>query len=336
MTTENIKNTEKTEIKKNVSNGKVIVSKQKLLEAGTYFGHKKNVRNSQMTPYILTTKKQTDIIDILKTQKFLEFAYQIVYKFALKNANFIFVGTKKHAKKTIMENAIRVRSPYVSERWLGGTLTNNRTIFSRVKRLEEIEKLKENNYYGFTKKEGVLFDKELSKLNRNLSGIRKMRQMPNIMIVSNPKGDEIAIKEAKKLNIKTIGIIDSNVNPSIVDIAIPANDDSEKSINLIITILADAISDAKNGEIKYAFKKDEEIVLPEDKEKSQRYKNNRFRRDGKFNNRFKSENNYQKNRRESNSNSTETIVKPKTISKTEIKKSEPSNDDSKKEVKIDK
>ena len=241
---------------------KEIVSKNKLLESGIYFGHHKSKWNPKMKPYILTTKKGTHIIDITKTQKTIEFAYSIVKKFAEREATFIFVGTRRHAKETIKFNALRTNSFYVSERWLGGTLTNNKTIFARVKRMFELEKLAESNFEGYTKKEGVLFNKELEKLQRNLLGIKNMKSKPNVMIVANPKDDEIAIKEAKKLGIKVIGIVDTNADPNLVDVAIPGNDDSIKSVSLVITIIADAIASVKGGDILFAYQDDSKIILP--------------------------------------------------------------------------
>ncbi|WP_373317537.1 30S ribosomal protein S2 [Candidatus Mycoplasma mahonii] len=243
---------------------KNIASKDKLLEAGVYFGTNKSQWNPKMKPYILTSKKGVHIIDIHKTKKTLEFAYKMVVKYAENKANFIFVGTKKQAKATIRENALRTNSHYASERWLGGTLTNNKTIYNRVRRMVTLEKMEENNYEGYTKKEGVMFAKELAKLQKNLNGIRNMRFLPNVMIVADPIGDLIAIKEARRLGIKVIGIVDTNVDPSIVDIAIPANDDSIKSVTLIVTILADGIAKAKNGEQLFAYQDDSKIILPEE------------------------------------------------------------------------
>ena len=258
--------------KEELKNRNEIVSKNKLLESGVYFGHSKSIWNPKMKPYILTTKRGTHIIDILKTKKTLEFAYQIVKKFAEREATFIFVGTKKQAKETIKFNALRTNSFYVSERWLGGTLTNNRTIFARVRRMFDLKKLAENNFEGYTKKEGILFNKELAKLEKNLSGIQNMKSKPNIMIASNPKTDEIAIKEAKKLGIKIIGIVDTNVDPSLVDIAIPGNDDSIKSITLIITIIADAIASVKGGDILFAYQDDSKVNLPQELKSEKQFK----------------------------------------------------------------
>ncbi len=246
------------------SNKREIVSRDKLQEAGVYFGTRKAQWNPKMAPYIRGAQKGIHIIDTVKTKRALEFAYGMIKKYAEKGANFIFVGTRKQAKDTIKENALRTNSHYVSERWLGGTLTNNRTIFNRVKRMFELEKMQETDFEGYTKKEGVMFSKELAKLNKNLNGIRNMKFRPNVMISADPQGDLIAIKEAKRLGIKVIGVVDTNVDPTIVDIAIPANDDSVKSLSLIITILADAIVEAKNGQALFAYQPDSAIVLPED------------------------------------------------------------------------
>ncbi|WP_425355588.1 30S ribosomal protein S2 [Mesomycoplasma ovipneumoniae] len=257
-----------------------IVSKQKLLEAGVYFGHKSSQWHPKMAQFLLKKKRnETHIIDVLKTQKMLEIAYKLVEKFAQKGAKFIFVGTKKQAKKAIEEQAIRTNSIYVSGRWLGGTLTNSRTILSRLKAMEELEQQTAENFEGYTKKEILSKQKQLAKLQKNLNGIKGLKDVPLfslIMLVADPLKDIIAVKEARKKGIKIIGITDSNVDPSLVDFGIPANDDSTKSITLIFTILADAISSAKGGKKLFAYQPDEQIILPEDPEKEQ--KQQRFRR----------------------------------------------------------
>ncbi|MGL4343458.1 MAG: 30S ribosomal protein S2 [Metamycoplasmataceae bacterium] len=278
-----------------------IVSDAKLLEAGAYFGHRKNMWNPKMKQYIHSTKNGTHIIDIQKTQKALAFAFSFINKIAQKGGEFIFVGTKKQAKAITKEQALRSNSFYVSERWLGGTLTNRKTIFSRVRTMNDLEKLEELNWEGFTKKEGILKKKELIKLQKNLSGIRDMKNVPTIMIVADPMHDLIAIKEAKKSkDIKIIGITDTDCDPTLVDIPIPANDDSVKSLTLILTILADAIVKAKNGEVLFAFQPDEKIILPVDIEKkkpmnsrfgNRNFDNNRDREFKPRNREFKPHNN---------------------------------------------
>ncbi|AZG68566.1 30S ribosomal protein S2 [Mycoplasma struthionis] len=244
-----------------------IVSREKLLEAGTYFGHKISQWNPKMKQYIWGKRMGIHIIDIAKTQKHLEYAYKLLFKMAQKQTSFIWVGTKKQAKKAIEQAAQRTNSVYVSERWLGGTLTNSQTIFRSVKELERLEGLQKGGYEGYTKKEGLLMDKKIAKLQKNLGGIRKLAgkvPMPQVMICASPLDDEIAIKEAKKKNLKIISIQDTNTNPDLVDFVIPANDDSVKSITLVTTILADAIAAARNEAQLYAYKSNEEIVLPED------------------------------------------------------------------------
>ena len=281
-----------------------IVSKNKLLEAGVYFGHNTSQWNPKMQPFIHMKRRRTHIIDLVKTTIALNFSYDLIKKYTEKKASFIFVGTKRVAKKTIEHNARRTNSFYVSERWLGGTLTNHRTIQKQVRKLEELEKLEQNDFEGYTKKEGVKFAKQLAKLRRNLSGIRNMKFKPHLMIVADPTHDIIAIQEAKKSGIKVIGIVDTNTDPTLVDVPIPANDDSIKSVTLIMTILADAIVDAKGGVIEYAFKDDESIVLPVDplrEEKIRKYNERKaqFRqnRDAKYNR-------YNKNNDETNNRNT--------------------------------
>lgn len=263
-------------------NKKEIVSRNKLLEAGVYFGHKKSMWNPKMAPYLRTMesennfpKRNIHLIDITKTKKALEFAYSLIEKFTIKGGTFIFVGTRNRAKETIKHNALRTNSFYVSERWLGGTLTNWKTISEGVKKMFNLERLAENNFEGYTKKEGVLFAKQLEKYRRNFSGIKNMRTKPNVMIVADPKHDYIAVKEARKSGIKVIGIVDSNSDPTLVDVAIPANDDSTKSLTLILTILADAIAKVKGGKQEFAFQPDENIILPEDKKEVKTSSNDR-------------------------------------------------------------
>ena len=300
---------------------KEIVSKEKLLEAGVYFGHNKSKWNPKMKPYILATKNGTHIIDIQKTAKTLEFAYSIVNKFASRGASFMFVGTRRQAKEAVKQNALRTNSFYVAERWLGGTLTNNRTIFSSVRRMFDLEKLQQNDFAGYTKKEGVLFSKELEKLQKNLYGIKNMKYKPNVMIVADPKSDEIAVKEAKKLGIKVIGIVDTNIDPNLVDVAIPANDDSLTSVSLILTILADAIAAAKGGKQLFAYQNDDAIVLPEDlkPEKPARPKRefNKFNRRPSFKKDENSSENKKPSAKERHSKVPHAKAKPET--KTEVK-----------------
>lgn len=244
---------------------KPIISKTKLLEAGAYFGHKAHAWNPKMKDFIVPNKrnKGSHIIDITKTQKMLELAYTVVSQAAAKHAQFIFVGTKKQAKDAVKAAAERTNSFYVTERWLGGTLTNNQTIMSRVRKMEDLEAKQANNFAGYTKKEALLFSKELEKLQKNLNGIRTMRRLPQVMIVADPNDDAIAVREAKRKGIRVIGILDTNSDPDLLDLGIPANDDSAKSITLIMTVLADAIAKAQGGKQLFAYQDDEDVVLPE-------------------------------------------------------------------------
>ncbi|WP_434337208.1 30S ribosomal protein S2 [Mesomycoplasma conjunctivae] len=293
LTTENtttIDEKDKLDAKKEVATETPIVSKQKLLEAGAYFGHKSSQWHPKMAPYILKRKRnETHIIDVLKTQKILEIAYKLVNKFAQKGATFLFVGTKKQAKKVIEEQAIRTNSIYVSDRWLGGTITNSRTILSRLKTMEELERQAEKNFEGYTKKEGLLKHKTLAKLQKNLNGIRSLKENSInslVMLVADPNKDIIAVKEARKKGIKIIGIIDTNTDPALVDFGIPANDDSTKSLTLIFTILADAIAVAKGGKQIFAYQSDDKVILPEDPEREQkqlRFKKTSFEKSTKVN-----------------------------------------------------
>lgn len=287
--TANVSDTKQSETKNeqaNATNEPEIVSREKLLEAGTYFGHRVSQWNPKMKQYIYGKRMGIHIIDIAKTQKALEYAYKILYKMALKPISFIWVGTKKQAKKAIEEAAARTNSVYVSERWLGGTLTNSQTIFKSVRVLEDLEEKKAAGYVGRTKKEGLECDKKIAKLQKNLGGIRKLANkgaFPQVMICASPLDDEIAIKEAKKKGIKIFAINDTNTNPDLAEFVIPGNDDSTKSLTLILTILADAICAARGNKQLFAYKSNEEIILPEeqkrdgqDKQNHSKYQNNRM------------------------------------------------------------
>ncbi|WP_051617827.1 30S ribosomal protein S2 [Mycoplasmopsis iners] len=245
---------------------KPIISRDKLLEAGTYFGHKTSQWNPKMKEFLLSpnqSKRGIHIIDTNSTIKRLEFIYKLLSKFASNpKTTFIFVGTKKQAKDTVKENALRTNSFYVTERWLGGTFTNFSTISKRIKAMDELDEMAQAGFPNRTKKEVLELEKKLAKLHKNLDGIKKMQGPTNFMIIADPNEDEIAVKEARRKGVKVIGILDSNTNPDLVDFGIPANDDSAKSISVIITILADAIATARGGKAKYAYQGDEAIVLP--------------------------------------------------------------------------
>ncbi len=227
-----------------------IVSMNYLLEAGVHFGHQKRRWNPKMKPYIYTTRDDIYIIDLQKTSAKITEAYNAMKEIAEKDGKFLFVGTKKQAQEAVEEAAVRTEQYFVNERWLGGTLTNFKTIRSRVKRMEEIEKMEENGTFDLLpKKEVIGIKKEYAKLNRNLRGIRDMRRMPQAMVIVDPRKEEIAIKEARILGIPVFGIVDTNCDPDMVDYVIPANDDAVRSVKLIIGALANSIAEVNGKEI---------------------------------------------------------------------------------------
>ena len=227
-----------------------VVSLSYLLEAGVHFGHQTKRWNPKMKEYIYTTRDDIYIIDLQKTMSKIEEAYAEINKIAANGGTFLFVGTKKQAQEAAKENAERTNSYYVTERWLGGTLTNFRTIRSRVKRLEEIENMESNGTFEvLPKKEVIELRKEYEKLNRLLCGIRAMDKLPQAIIIVDPKKETNAIREARKLNIPIFGIVDTNGDPDDVDFVIPGNDDAVRSVKVVLGVLANAIAEANGGEI---------------------------------------------------------------------------------------
>lgn len=227
-----------------------VVSLSYLLEAGVHFGHQTKRWNPKMKEYIYTTRDDIYIIDLQKTVSKIEEAYAEINKIAANGGTFLFVGTKKQAQEASKENAERTNSFYVTERWLGGTLTNFRTIRSRVKRLEEIENMEKNGTFDvLPKKEVIGLKKEYEKLNKLLCGIRTMDKLPQAMIIVDPKKEINAIREARKLNIPVFGIVDTNCDPDDVDYVIPGNDDAVRAVKVVLGVLANAIAEANGGEI---------------------------------------------------------------------------------------
>ncbi len=227
-----------------------VVSLSYLLEAGVHFGHQTKRWNPKMKEYIFTTRDDIYIIDLQKTMEKIEEAYAEINKIAANGGKFIFVGTKKQAQEAAKENAERTNSYYVTERWLGGTLTNFRTIRSRVKRMEQIEKMEEDGTFDvLPKKEVIGLRKEYDKLNKLLSGIRNMEKVPQAMIIVDPKKELNAIREARKLNIPIFGIVDTNCDPDDVDFVIPGNDDAVRAVKVVLGVLGNAIAEATGGEI---------------------------------------------------------------------------------------
>lgn len=227
-----------------------VVSKSILLEAGVHFGHQTKRWNPKMKPYIYGSRDDIYIIDLDKTVEGMETAYEAMKSIAENGGTFLYVGTKKQAGEVAKEEATRSNSYYVTERWLGGTLTNFRTIRRRVNRLEEIEKMEKDGVFNvLPKKEVIKLKKEYDKLNRLLEGIRGMKKLPQAMIIVDSKKEENAIREARKLNIPVFGLIDTNCDPDDVDYVIPGNDDAVRSIKVVLGALTNAICEVNNLEL---------------------------------------------------------------------------------------
>ncbi|MBR1385645.1 MAG: 30S ribosomal protein S2 [Bacilli bacterium] len=227
-----------------------VVSMNYLLEAGVHFGHQKRRWNPKMREYIYTSRDDIYIIDLQKTAKKIEEAYEAMKEIAANEGKVLFVGTKKQAQEAAEECATRVNMYFVNERWLGGTLTNFKTIRSRIKRLDEIEKMEaEGTFELLPKKEVIQIKKEYDKLNKNLRGIREMKKLPDALVIVDPRKEEIAIKEARKLNIPVFGVVDTNCDPDMVDYVIPGNDDAVRSVKLMIGALTNAIAEVNGNEM---------------------------------------------------------------------------------------
>ena len=227
-----------------------VVSMSYLLEAGVHFGHQTKRWNPKMKEYIFTSRDDIYIIDLEKTAACIEEAYAEIKKIADNGGTFLFVGTKKQAMEASKEEAERSKSFYVVERWLGGTLTNFRTIRRRIKRLEEIEKMEADGVFEqLPKKEVIGLRKEYDKLNKVLCGIREMEKLPNALIIVDPKKEINAIREARKLNIPVFGLVDTNCDPDDVDFVIPANDDAVRSVKVVLGVLNNAICESKGLEL---------------------------------------------------------------------------------------
>ena len=227
-----------------------IVSMNYLLEAGVHFGHQKRRWNPKMKEFIYTTRDDIYIIDLQKTVKKLEEAYEAMKEIAQNGGSVLFVGTKKQAQEAAEECATRTNMYFVNERWLGGTLTNFKTIRSRIKRMEEIEKMEQEGVFEMLpKKEVIQIKKEYDKLNKNLRGIREMKKMPQALVIVDPRKEEIAIKEARILGIPVFGIVDTNCDPDMVDYVIPGNDDAVRAVKLLIGALTNAIAEVNGNEV---------------------------------------------------------------------------------------
>ena len=251
-----------------------VVSMSYLLEAGVHFGHQTKRWNPKMKEYIFTSRDDIYIIDLEKTKDCLEKAYAEIKTIAENGGKFLFVGTRKQAQEVCVEEATRSNSYYVTERWLGGTLTNFRTIRRRVKRLEEIEEMEKNGTFEvLPKKEVIGLKKEYDKLNRVLCGIRNMEKLPQALIIVDPKKEINAIREARKLNIPVFGVVDTNCDPDDVDFVIPGNDDAVRSIKVMLGVLTNAICEANGLEIvDYVTEDEKKEDTPKEKSETKKDK----------------------------------------------------------------
>ena len=243
-----------------------VIAKSYLLEAGVHFGHQAKRWNPKMKEYIFTTRDDIHIIDLQKTVEKIEEAYAELLKACENGGKVLFVGTKKQAKEASIEESTRCNSFYVTERWLGGTLTNFRTIRERVKRLFAIEKMEEEGKFELLpKKEVAKIQKEYEKLNKLLCGIRNMESLPKAIIVVDPRVEINAIREARRLHIPVFGIVDTNCDPDDVDFPIPANDDAVRSVKVVLGVLANAVCEA-NGLPTVDYVTEDETTLKNAKE----------------------------------------------------------------------
>lgn len=225
-----------------------IISMKQLLEAGVHFGHQTRRWNPKMEPYIFTERNGIYIIDLQKTVKKIEKAYEFVRQLAADGGSVLFVGTKKQAQDSVYEEATRSGMFYVNQRWLGGTLTNFKTIRKRINRLNQIEKMEEDGTFDvLPKKETINLIREKERLLKFLGGIRDMNKLPDAIFVIDPRKENIAIAEARKLNIPIIGMVDTNCDPDEVDYIIPANDDAIRAVRLLTSKMADAVIEGRQG-----------------------------------------------------------------------------------------
>ncbi|MFO7152754.1 MAG: 30S ribosomal protein S2 [Bacillota bacterium] len=225
-----------------------VVSMKQLLEAGVHFGHQTRRWNPKMKEYIFTERNGIYIIDLQKTVKKLDEAYEYVKNLAAEGGKILFVGTKKQAQESIQEEAKRCEMFYVNQRWLGGMLTNFKTIKKRIERLKELERMEEEGLFEVLPKKEVLnLKKEKERLEKYLGGIKNMTSLPDALFVVDPRKEKIAVSEARKLNIPIIAIVDTNCDPDEIDYVIPGNDDAIRAVKLITEKIADAVLEGKQG-----------------------------------------------------------------------------------------
>lgn len=241
-----------------------VISMKALLEAGVHFGHQTRRWNPKMKKFIFTERNGIYIIDLQKTVKKVDEAYEAIRKVAEEDGIVLFVGTKKQAQDAIESEAKRAGQYYVSQRWLGGMLTNYKTIKKSIQRLREIEEMEEDGTFSvLPKKEVSKLELELEKLEKYLGGIKDMPSLPDILFVVDPKKEYIAVNEAKKLGIPVVGICDTNADPDDLDYPIPGNDDAIRAVKLITAAMADAVIEGKQGEQLVAEEETEEVAVEE-------------------------------------------------------------------------
>ena len=226
-----------------------VVAMKQLLEAGVHFGHQTKRWDPKMAEYIYQARNGIHIIDLQKTSKKIDEAYKFMKDIAEEGKTILFVGTKKQAQECVKDAAIKSNMFYVDQRWLGGMLTNFKTIKTRIARLNKLEEMENDGTFEvLPKKEVAALKNEKEKLEKNLGGIRDMKEMPGAMFVVDPKNERIAVLEAKKLNIPIVGLVDTNCNPEDVDYPIPGNDDAIRAVKLITDVMANAIIEGRQGE----------------------------------------------------------------------------------------
>src|SRR5688572_16855244 len=231
-----------------------VISMKALLESGVHFGHRTNKWDPRMKPYIFTERNGIHIIDLQQTSKLLNQAYNVIRDAVSNGGSILFVGTKRQAQETVAEEASRCGMPYVTERWMGGMLTNWSTMHARIQELERLEKMRDNNELErLTKKEGLLINREIIRLQTRLSGTRSMKRRPDLLFIVDVGREDAAVHEANLLNLPIIGLVDTNCNPQNVDYVIPSNDDAIRAIKLLVAKVADAVLEGK------AMRKDDEL-----------------------------------------------------------------------------
>ena len=242
-----------------------VITMKQLLEAGVHFGHQTRKWNPKMKKYIFAARNDIHIIDLQLTVGLIEQAYSFVADSVKAGKSVLFVGTKKQAQEAIKEEAQRCGQFYINSRWLGGTLTNFKTIRSRIDRLNKLNKMEESGEFDLLPKKEVLgLKKEMEKLENNLGGIKDMKGLPGVMFIVDPHNEDIAVQEARKLNIPSVAITDTNCDPDLIDYVIPGNDDAIRAVKLISSVIANAVIEANQGEtMDVALAAEKEEAAPE-------------------------------------------------------------------------